>query len=150
MPSMMRDSDSAFVFHAVVDDLKLGGTGAVWLGVWTNWLGTVSDEPEIVWDQMPRGGDMPQPTESRWTDAQLFLLKRIAQGEKAFYPPRSSEQRGSEYDESVEHLMALRNRGLITCKEPGPGRHGATQYDAVIDIALTAEGQGVLDGLADI
>lgn len=28
-PSVMRDSDKAFGFHAVVDDMKLGGTGKV-------------------------------------------------------------------------------------------------------------------------
>ena len=83
--------------------------------------------------------------ESRWADAQMALLKRVGEGETAFYPPRASEQRGAEFDESVEHLLALMRRGLITCREPGPGRHGATQYDAVLDVALTAEGQRVLD-----
>lgn len=54
-PSLLRDSDNAFVFEAVIDDTELGGTGIVWLRVWTTWLGTIDNDVEVAWKQMPDG-----------------------------------------------------------------------------------------------
>src|SRR5687767_4325275 len=146
-PSWVRDSDNAFTLRAVIDDTKLGGSGTLCLRVWTTWLGTVKDEIETAWEELPDGGggvQEEQPLFERLFDTQLALLQRVANGETAFYGPRRSENGGAEFDQMVEHLLALSRRGLITCSEPRPGVKGETQYSDISNVAITGEGQSFL------
>jgi hypothetical protein len=145
-PAWGRNSNNAFVFRAVIDDTDLGGTGSLWLRVWTTWFGNIDNEVEVVWDKMPDGlVDGAKPLFDRLQDAQLALLRRIGDGETAFYSPRHPENGGGpEFDEMVEHLLALSRRGLITCNEPRPGRIGQTQYSDISNVALTPEGRSFL------
>lgn len=71
-------------------------------------------------------------------------MRRIAAGESRFYAPRRLESDGAEHDETVEHLLALSRRGMITCSQPAPGIKGRTQYSDVSDVVLTAQGQSFL------
>jgi hypothetical protein len=145
-PSLLRNSNRAFVFEAIIDDEELGGTGAVWLRVWTTWLGTSDSDVEVVWKRMPHGGmDEYRPLAERLADEQLGLMRRIAAGETRFYAPRRWEKDGAKYDEMVEHLLALSRRGMITCKEPASGEKGVSQWSDVADVALTAVGRDFLE-----
>jgi hypothetical protein len=145
-PSWGRNSNNAFVFRAVIDDVDLGGTGSLWLRVWTTWLGGIDNEVEVVWDEMPDGRlDGSKPLFDRIQDVQLSLLRRVASGEAAFYSPRHPENGGGpEFDATVEHLMALSRRGMLTCDEPQPGKPGQTQYSRLSNVALTEEGRAFL------
>ncbi len=144
-PSLLRNTNRAFVFEAIIDDEDLGGTGAVWLRVWTTWLGTTDSDVDVVWKRMPHGGmDEYRPLVERLADEQLGLMRRVAAGETRFYAPRRFEKDGAKYDEMVEHLLALSRRGMITCTEPEPGVKGVTQYSDVADVALMAAGQDFL------
>ena len=145
-PSWGRNSDNTFTFHAVVEDRDLGGTGRLWLRVWTSWLGTIDNDVEVAWEQMPEGrtDDIQPPLFSRLAEAQFSLLRRVADGETAFYAPRRSENGGAEFDQMVEHLLALSRRGMIICSEPRPGRAGETQYSDISNVALTSQGQSFL------
>ena len=146
-PSLLRNTNRAFVFEAIVDDDDLGGTGSVFLRVWTTWLGTTDSDVDVVWKRMPHGGDVGdyRPLAERLADEQLALMRRVAAGETRFYAPRRWEKDGAKYDEMVEHLLALSRRGMITCTEPEPGVKGITQYSDVADVALTAAGQDFLN-----
>lgn len=146
-PSLLRDTDRAFVFEAIVDDADLGGTGAVWLRVWTTWLGTTDSDVDVAWKRMPQGGGMGEfrPLAERLADEQLGLMRRVAAGEIRFYAPRRYEKDGAKYDEMVEHLLALSRRGMITCTEPDAGVKGVTQHSDVADVALTAAGREFLE-----
>lgn len=144
-PSWVRNSKNAFTFRAMIDDTELGGTGTLCLRVWTTWLGTIDNEVEIAWEQMPEGGaNDAQPLFDRLTETQLVLLQRVADGETAFYGPRRSERGGAEFDQMVEHLLALSRRGLITCSEPRQGAKGETQYSDITKVGITSEGQSFL------
>ena len=153
-PRLFRNANNAFSFEAVVNDSDLGGTGTVRLRVWTSWLGIANTDVDVVWKEMPEGGteggnedrtDGVRPLGDRLADAQLGLLHRIAAGETAFYAPRegAGDGSGAEYDEMVEHLLALTRRGMITCTQPGSGTRGWTQYSNVANVALTDEGRKV-------
>jgi len=146
-PSLLRNSNRAFVFEAIIDDEDLGGTGAVWLRVWTTWLGTTDSDVDVVWKRMPHGGDMDgfRPLGERLADEQLALLRRVAAGETTFFAPRRWEKDGAKYDGMVEHLLALSRRGMITCREPDPGVKGVTQYSDLSDVELTPAGQNFLN-----
>ena len=144
-PRLFRNSNRAFAFKAVVNDSELGGTGEVWLRVWTSWFGVADGDIDVVWKEMPDGeadGGV-QPLGDRMADAQLGLIHRIASGETTFYAPRQREggNAGLVYDEMVEHLLALSRRGMITCKQPDSGIKGWTQYSDVTNIGLTDEGR---------
>lgn len=52
-PKLFRNEKKAFEFRAEVEDLSLGGTGVLWLRVWTDWIGLSEREPEVTWDRMP-------------------------------------------------------------------------------------------------
>jgi hypothetical protein len=128
-PRLLRNSNNAFAFKAVVNDSELGGTGVVWLRVWTNWFSVVADgDIDVVWKEMPDGeaDGGAQPLGDRMADGQLALIHRIAAGETTFYSPRQREggNAGLEYDEMVEHLLALSRRGMITCTQPESGIKG--------------------------
>lgn len=146
-PTLLRDTDRAFVFEAIIDDEDLGGTGAVLLRVWTTWLGITDSEVDVAWKRMPHGGVIGEyrPLAERLADEQLGLMRRVAAGETRFYAPRRYEKDGAKYDEMVEHLLALSRRGMITCTEPEAGVKGVTQYSDVADVALTASGREFLD-----
>lgn len=143
-PSPGRDSDNATDFRAVVDDLRLGGTGVVWLRVWTDWVGEAAGDVETNWERLPdsRTG-APVGGELSWADAQIALLRRVAAGETTFRPDRQASSgdaaAAAVFDEMVEHLLALGRRGLISCVTVA-GRPGHAQYAAVTDVALTDAG----------
>ena len=146
--SLWRSSKRAIVFRAVVEDKSFGGTGIVWLRVWTGFLGTVSgDDIDVSWERMPKRdiGD-EAPIEERWAERQLDLLRRIADGETTFRPARRDAAAGAEFDELVEYLLAMQRRGLITCGTPLANLHGESQYAAVTNAALTKAGERVLRG----
>jgi len=144
-PRLLRNSSSGFAFKAVVNDTELGGTGVVWLRVWSSWFGVTDDDVDVVWKEMPDGGtDGAVPSfGDRMIDSQLALVHRIAAGEKTFYAPRQREggNAGLQYDEMVEDLLALSRRGMITLTQPESGIKGWTEYSDVKNVALTEEGQ---------
>ena len=144
--SWLRDSDNSFVFEAIVDDGELGGTGKVFLRVWLTWLGEIDHEIEVVWDTVPDAERIgaPQPLWERLANAQLSALRRIADGEATFYAPRRDEER-ERFDDLVEHVQALAQRGMITCGEPrSDGRNGG-RYTSIGDLRITDEGRGWLE-----
>lgn len=144
-PHLLRSSNRAFAFQAVVSDSELGGTGIVWLRVWTTLFGGRDSDIDVVWKEMPDGGlagSVPSSGD-RMADAQIGLIHRIASGETTFYAPRQREggNAGLMYDEMVEHLLALSRRGMITCTQPASGIKGWTQYSDVTNVALTDDGR---------
>jgi hypothetical protein len=144
-----RNNDWAVDFRAEVDDLRLGGSGKVRLRVWTDWLGMIDREPEISWDQMPaeeQGG--AQAPEAQWADSQIAILRRVAGGEHTFRPPGRDAAARLEFDEAVEHVLALQRRGLLTCATPIAELKADAQYAAVGDIELTEEGRRALESAA--
>jgi hypothetical protein len=143
--SPMRNDDNAFVFKAVVDDQKLGGTGTVWLRVWMDWTGTIDRDVDVRWARMPDvTRDQVEAPEQRWSTAQLGLLGRIADGETTFRLSGRSAEEGREFDELVEHVLALRHRGLISCGVPTANVRGASEYAAITSIELTDAGRNAL------
>lgn len=143
---LFRSSKNAFVFRAVVEDNSFGGTGVVWLRVWTGWLGTIYDDVEVSWERMPKreSGD-EAPIEARWAERQLELLRRIRDGETTFRLSGHEAAGGAEFDELVEYLLAMQRRGLITCGTPLANLKGESQYAAVTNAALTKAGERVLE-----
>jgi hypothetical protein len=144
-PKLFRNEGRAFEFRAEVDDLRLGGTGVVWLRVWTDWIGLSEREPEVSWERMPvRVDDGSRALEDTWAERQLELLQRIARGETTFRARARSVDDGGEFDELVEHILALSRRGLVTCNTPILDVRGNSQYAAVTGVALTASGERFL------
>lgn len=144
-PKLFRDEGRAFQFRAVVDDRRLGGTGVVWLRVWTDWLGLVSREPDIRWERMPVSvDDDSRALDHRLAEVQLGLLQRVADGESTFRSSTHAIREGSDLDMVVEHVMALAHRGLVTCDAPLLNIRGDTQYAAVTNVALTELGHRLL------
>ena len=141
-----RNNDWAIDFRAEVDDMRLGGTGSLRLRVWTDWLGMIDREPEISWVRMPteeNGG--AQSPETQWVDAQLGLMRRAAAGETTFRPEGRDATARAEFDTTVEHLLALNRRGLLTCATPIAELRADAQYAAVTDVALTDDGRRALE-----
>lgn len=144
-----RNNDWAVDLRAQVDDMRLGGTGTVRLRVWTDWLGMLDREPEISWDHMPaERADSAQPAEAEWANAQLAILRRVADGEATFRPAARDAVARAEFDETVEHLLALQRRGLVTCATPIAELKADAQYAAVTEIALTDDGRRALERAA--
>ncbi|MEO8575149.1 MAG: hypothetical protein ABI556_00550 [Gemmatimonadales bacterium] len=144
--SWLRSSNNRYTFVATVDDTQLGGTGRVFLRVWSNWTRTGTNEVEVVWDTMPES-DMPgapQPLWERLADAQLSALRRIADGETTFYAPRRNEER-QIFDQLIEHVQALAQRGMITSGEPRSDGRGGGQYTSIGDLRITDEGRKWLE-----
>jgi hypothetical protein len=140
-----RNNDWAVDFRAEVDDLRLGGTGVVRLRVWTDWLGMIDREPEITWDRMPTDESGPKSSETQWHESQIALLRRIAGGESVFRPSARDEVSRAEFDATVEHLLALSRRGLLTCATPIAEIKANAQYAVVTDVELTTEGRLALE-----
>ena len=141
-----RNNDWAIDFRAEVDDMRLGGTGEMRLRVWTDWLGMLDREPEVSWVKMPTeepGG--AQTPETQWADAQIAVLRRAAAGESTFRPEGRDEAARVEFDATVEHLLALNRRGLITCATPIAELKVSAQYAAVTDVVLTEDGRRALE-----
>jgi hypothetical protein len=141
-----RNNDWAVDFRAEVDDTRLGGTGKVRLRVWTDWLGMIDREPEISWEQMPtedNGGS--RAPESQWLDSQIALLRRAADGETTFRPEGRDPEARTAFDATVEHLLAMQRRGLLTCATPIAELRDGAQYAAVTDVVLTNDGRRALD-----
>jgi hypothetical protein len=141
---LRRDADATFAFRATVDDRKLGGTGVVGLRVAVDWLARADDDVDVRWERMPdpRALGPPAPT-AAWADAQLAVLRRVADGERTFRPG-GTEPAGAPLDAVVEHLLALQRRGLVTCATPHADLRGHGACAAVTDAALTAEGRRAL------
>jgi hypothetical protein len=145
-PKLFRDENRAFQFRAEVDDLRLGGTGVVWLRVWTDWMGLVEREPEVSWERMPVAlDDGSRTAEDKWADTQHALLERVARGETTFRTSARAAADAEAFDEVVEHVMALQRRGLVTCDAPMINRRGGSQFDAVSNVALTEAGRRIVD-----
>lgn len=144
-----RNNDWAFDFRALVDDMRLGGTGVVRLRVWTDWLGMIDREPEVSWDRMPteEGGGARTP-EAQWADLQMAILRRVAAGEATFRPAAHDPTARAEFDATVEHLLALQRRGLVTCSTPLAELKYDAQYAAVTNVALTDDGRRALERAA--
>lgn len=140
-----RNNDWAVDFRAEVDDLRLGGTGVIRLRVWTDWLGMIDREPEITWDRMPADDSGPKSSESQWHESQIALLRRIAGGETVFRAEGRDEASRAEFDSTVEHLLALSRRGLVTCATPIAELRSSAQYAAVTDVELTEPGRRALE-----
>lgn len=144
-PKLFRDEGRAFQFRAEVDDMRLGGTGVVWLRVWTDWLGLASREPEVRWERMPIEVDERSDTmENKLAEAQLALLTRVAAGETTFRSRSHAVDEEADFDEVVEHVMALVRRGLVTCDAPLLNVRGNAQYAAVTNVAITDLGRRLL------
>ena len=143
---LFRSSRSAIVFRAVVDDRSFGGTGVVWLRVWTGMFGVLSDEDvEVSWERMPHPepGD-ERPIDAAWSERQIELLRRIAAGESTFQVTDRDPAAGAQFDELVEYLLALQRRGLVTFGTPMANLTGGSQYEAVSNVVLTDAGERAL------
>ena len=141
-----RNNDWAVDFRAEVDDTRLGGTGKLQLRVWTDWLGMIDREPEISWIQMPTEDDGgARAAESQWLDSQIALLRRVADGESTFRPDGRDADARTAFDGTVEHLLAMQRRGLLTCATPIAELRADAQYAAITDVELTADGRRALD-----
>lgn len=145
-PKLFRNERNAFEFRAEVEDLSLGGTGVLWLRVWTDWIGLSEREPEVTWDRMPTRVERSGGTfEERLEEQLLDLLARVAAGESIFRAPGSSVDDGGAFDELVEHVLALSRRGLVTCDTPLASMRGPGQYAAIANVALTERGERHLE-----
>ena len=146
-PQWFRNNDRAHEFRAVVTDMSLGGTGVMWLRVWTDRAGLIMREPEISWERMPErapgAGASDRPLDDQWRSAQHALLARIAAGETSFVTSRG-DAAAAAFDEQVEHLLAMQKRGLITCDAPLPSRAPGALYDAISNVQLTDTGRSYL------
>lgn len=141
-----RNNDWAVDFRAEVDDMRLGGTGVARLRVWTDWLGMIDREPEVSWDRMPTEADGgARLPETQWADSQIALLRRVALGESTFRPDARDATSRTDFDQTVEHLLALQRRGLLRCSTPLAELKADAQYAAVTDVELTDDGRRALD-----
>jgi hypothetical protein len=142
-----RNNDWAVDFRAEVDDTKLGGTGLVRLRVWTDWLGMLEREPEISWVRMPVAdhGAAAKTPETQWADAQLDILRRAAAGERTFRPAGNDAVARRQFDETVEHILALQRRGLVTCSSPMAELKVDAQYAVITNVELTEDGGRALE-----
>jgi hypothetical protein len=147
-PSLFRDSDRSHLFRAVVEDKQLGGTGIVWLRVWTDRLGLLARDPDVSWERRPLSVDgIPPSPEERWEQAQRALLRRIARGANSFTAPRRESPDGMPFDELVEHLLAMQKRGLIACSTPVKSHRPGARYQQIEFVELTDAGRGYLDSI---
>ncbi len=141
-----RNEERSTPFRAVVDDQQLGGTGVVWLRVWTDRLGLIAREPDVSWERRPvkvDPGDVPP--EEKWELVQRALLKRVAHGETSFAAPRHPKADEMPFDEVVEHLLAMQKRGLIACSLPRASRQPGSRYDFIEFVEITDTGRAYFE-----
>jgi hypothetical protein len=144
--SLHRNENNAYDFEAVVDDRDLGGTARIFLRVWGDRFGQLTGEIETSIDQIARAeSEGETPLMERLADAQSEVLHRIGNGETAFYGPRRSEGGDAEFDELVEHVLALSRRGMITCDAPSVDVYNVGHYASIEKVALTPAGQSWLE-----
>lgn len=144
-PKFFRDEGRAYQFRAEVDDLRLGGTGILWLRVWTDWYGLMQREPEVNWERMPVDLDERSRTmEDKLLELQLSLLGRVADGETTFRMRTGATDMSTDAVNVVEHVMALARRGLVTCDAPLLSGRGEAQVAAVTNVAVTDDGRRLL------
>lgn len=145
--SWNRDTDNAYDFEATVEDTELGGTGTIQVRVRTGWLGGITEDIEVVREDMSEGSDVrgSQPLWERLADAQLDILRRIADGETSFYAPRKLEAGGGEFNELVEHVLALTNRGMVTSGAPRLDDRNLNQYVSIGNLSVTEDGRRWLE-----
>jgi len=141
-PSFFRNSEKAVDFEAIVEDTKLGGTARISMRVWTDWMAQIDGDIEVVVNNIS-SGEVAPPLFDRLAAAQVAVLRRIADGETAFYAPRRSQGGEAEFNELAEHVMALSRRGMITCGTPRMDAM-ALNYESIGDIALTHDGKSWL------
>jgi hypothetical protein len=147
-PRLFRNDDSAFAFRAFVEDKQLGGAGIVWLRVWTDRLGMIEREPEISWERRPIPLEIaPAQPEEQWEQAQRVLLRHIARGTTSFTAPRREAPDAMPFDELIEHLLAMQNRGLIACSAPVESRKPGARYELIEFVELTDAGRAYLDSI---
>lgn len=146
-PALLRSSRNAFVFLANVDDKELGGTGELGLRVWLTFFGAQNGDVETAWKRMPEGGDIrAEPLMERLADAQISVLRRVAAGETAFYAPRHpDESQQREFDELVEHVLALSARGMLTHGAPVTDGRPGSGYESIGSLGLTQSGRAWLE-----
>jgi hypothetical protein len=135
-PAIFRNNNNAFDFEAIVEDRDLGGEACMFVRVWANWMGQFDGEVEVVIDEISHGEEA-HPLMERLADAQSAVLHRISNGEGAFYAPRRSEGGEAEFNELVEHVLALSRRGMITCGTPTVDGRNVGNYASIEKIALT-------------
>ncbi len=144
-PRLFRNEARAFQFRGEVDDMRLGGTGILWLRVWTDWLGLADREPDLSWERMPVAADDGSRTmEDRMAATQLALLQQVAGGVTTFRTRARTTEAGADFDEVVEHVMALARRGLVSCDTPMLNVRGDSQYESVSNVSLTERGRRLL------
>ena len=143
-PAIFRNNNNAFDFEALVEDRALGGDVRLFLRVWANWMGQFDDEVEVVVDKISRGEEA-RPLMERLADEQSAILQRVADGETAFYAPRRSEGGEAEFNELVEHVLALSRRGMLTCGTPSVDGRNVSNYASIEKIALTPAGRSWLE-----
>ena len=78
-------------------------------------------------------------------NAQIAILRRTASGEYTFRPDGRDPDARREFDETVEHILALQRRGLLTCSTPIAELKADAQYAAIGDVVLTDEGRRALE-----
>lgn len=144
-PRLWRNSDNAQSFRVEVDDLTFGGTGIIWLRVWTDMTGTPTHEIEVNWEQMPSPANADKPAEAQWADVQVELLRRVAAGETIFRSDARDPQAAEKFDLEVEHLLALGRRGLVRCTTPVANVRGISQYASVTVTGMTKAGERELE-----
>jgi hypothetical protein len=140
-PKMFRREERSVEFRVILTDQQLGGTGELWMRVWVDRTGLIDREPELSWEKMPtREKTESETLEERNRKAQLSLLRQIESGTTRFVAEHSDD---AAFDESVEHLLALQKRDLITCTIRNSRRPGRL-YDVVDNAELTVTGRGYL------
>jgi hypothetical protein len=144
-PKLFRDEDRSVTFRVEVEDRELGGGGVAVMRVWVDRIGLIDREPEIRWEAMRMANSTSDASLSdRWLQAQLDLLQRVANGETTFSIQHHRAADAMPFDELVEHLLALRNRGMILCDEPLRSRTRESQFDAITVHEITDTGRAYL------
>jgi hypothetical protein len=128
--------------------MELGGTRTADVRCWIKPFGGVDEDVDVLWVTPLSTSVDPSAVVGpmRWQNAQLALLYRVADGETAFRSPeRQSREASAAFDELVEHLLALRRRGLLSFSDPIPNRDAARgRYASVTDIALTDDARRIV------
>jgi hypothetical protein len=145
--SLYRNTPNAYEFEAIVEDSHLGRTARVLLRVGADRFGQLTGEIEAVTDEILRS-DGNAPPLDRLAHTQLEILQRVAAGETGFHVPRLSDGEDAEFNELVEHVIALSRRGMVKCDAPTVDVRDSGQYTAIDNIMLTTAGRAWLESRA--